>query len=439
MTYSRNNALYLPAVQPNYAGFDANTGRLGWYDDTIHNFLKDNGGLYYPQALYSAGHAEWDLSRSREKEPMIHDRSDESILVADSGGFQIAEGNWQVDWGNWLDAENLRHSILNWQESGFDYAMTLDLPPWAIEKGQVPFTTMRECLDVTKENLDFIRDNRKGNAKFLNVLQGETEQDADIWFNEVWQYPFEGWAVAGKSARDLELLLRRLIKLRDGHLLTDRDWLHVLGVGSLTVACVLTECQNQLRELVNRNLTISFDTSSPSTLTIQKKRMMYGHRDFFSPPTKKGFNPDYYEAPTMRRHANDNRTLFDFMAREGERTPTHVSSQIHLSDLCREKGSVWDGLSYFLITNHNYEVFFNMLDHAYTAYHRGNHQYLPRELFYFKEEIAPEIFKSETPMTTIKRHATTLKRLRLCNTTYKPEPNHAFTGWPVSDYTPVWK
>lgn len=434
MIYSDDYASYLPAVQSNYVGFDTSKSRLGWYDDTIHNFLKDNGGLYYPRALYSAGHAELDTVISRQKDLLVHDRSKDSIMVADSGGYQWTTGAWETDWSDWRDIENIRHSVLRWQESGFDYAITLDMPTYAIDNPSVPFSSMQECLDFTKENLDFIRDHRTGGVKFLNVLQGRSEQEADAWLNGVWEYPFEGWAIAGTSAGDVELLLRRLIKLRDSHLLSDRDWVHILGVGTLTAACVFTECQNQLRETTNENLTISFDTSSPSMNAV--KGGMYGFRDLRDASSILKFSSRYYEAPSKRGYAQDDRTLFKYMQQFGETEKTLISGNLQLDELCKRRGKIWDTLSYYMITNHNYEVMFRMMRQANDLYMCGQH--LPIELDYFKNEVAPDIFSSERPMTAIKRHARSLKRLRLKRSIYEPEPHPLFTDMPKPDHQPVW-
>ena len=61
------------------------------------NFLNaDQGYFTYKYALYSAGHAELDMAKAVDKEGMIHDRDHENtILIGDSGGFQISKGVWQ--------------------------------------------------------------------------------------------------------------------------------------------------------------------------------------------------------------------------------------------------------------------------------------------------------------------------------------------------------
>lgn len=186
------NALYLPALQSNYVRYDTSKSRLPWYTEDIHNFLKGKSGLYYPAALYSAGHAKLNLLKSKQKEIMVHDRGP-SLLLADSGGYQWAtgaDGAMKTDWHDPNDMNRLRSQVLAWQENYFEYAMTLDLPTKALDDNEdLPFTTMEECLQVTKENLEFIQQNRTpGRVKFLNVLQGRNQAEANAWYKAVRHY-----------------------------------------------------------------------------------------------------------------------------------------------------------------------------------------------------------------------------------------------------------
>src|SRR5271165_2626261 len=84
------------------------------------NFLKKQDSyFYYKWALYSAGHADRDLSRCKDKEPMIHRRDRENtVVVGDSGGYQIATGVIKLDWLNVKGPQGdaLREQILRWLE-----------------------------------------------------------------------------------------------------------------------------------------------------------------------------------------------------------------------------------------------------------------------------------------------------------------------------------
>ena len=41
----------------------------------------------------------------------------------------------------------------------------------------------KDCLDYTLHDNDYFVKHRKGNTKFLNVLQGNNEEQADIWYD----------------------------------------------------------------------------------------------------------------------------------------------------------------------------------------------------------------------------------------------------------------
>jgi hypothetical protein len=63
------------------------------------NWLAPEGIFQYKHSLYSAGHANIDMTKEAKGEDMIRNRNrNTSILVGDSGGFQIAKGIWKADW-----------------------------------------------------------------------------------------------------------------------------------------------------------------------------------------------------------------------------------------------------------------------------------------------------------------------------------------------------
>jgi hypothetical protein len=94
------------------------------------------------------------------------------------------------------------------------------------------------------------------------VLQGDDWETAQIWYDKVKDFEFEGWAMGGINMCDMEVMLRRLIIMRDEKKLEGKDWMHVLGTSQLDWACFLTQVQRQVRKLINPNFTISFDSAS---------------------------------------------------------------------------------------------------------------------------------------------------------------------------------
>ena len=88
-------------------------------------------------------------------------------------------------------------------------------------------------MDATVFNLKYFQKNRLGQTKFLNVLQGDDWETAQIWYNEAQKYEFQGWAMGGINMCDMEILLKRLIVMRDEKQLDKKDWIHVLGTSNL--------------------------------------------------------------------------------------------------------------------------------------------------------------------------------------------------------------
>ena len=143
--------------------------------------------------------------------------------------------------------------------------MTLDVPSWAADDLNSPKTglnSFQDCLDATKYNNDYFQKNRLGQTKFLNVLQGDDWETAQIWYDQVKDFEFEGWAMGGINMCDMEVLLKRLIIMRDEKKLDGKDWMHVLGTSQLDWACFLTQVQRQVRKHINPNFTVSFDSAS---------------------------------------------------------------------------------------------------------------------------------------------------------------------------------
>ena len=249
------------------------------------DFLKGPEDAYfsYKYGLYSAGHAERKLDKCDDREPMIHKRSKDTILVGDSGGFQIATGVIKMDWTTVMTpaGDKLREEILRYLEHTSDWSMTLDVPAFAALpplSEKTGLTKFEDCLDVTEHNLKYFMEHRvPGATKFLNVLSGSSSDTSRTWYDRVIPYSmpdvveamgytpdrtFEGWAFAGVNMRDMKTALERLIDLREDGLLETKDWIHFLGIGRLDWACYLTSIERQLKKY-NSNINISFDAASP--------------------------------------------------------------------------------------------------------------------------------------------------------------------------------
>lgn len=247
------------------------------------DFLKSDAYFSYKFGLYSAGHAERKLDKCDSREPMIHAREKDTILIGDSGGFQIATGVIKMDWTKVMTpaGDPLREEILRYLEHTSDWSMTLDVPPFAAVGALAEKTglkTFKDTLDVTEHNLHYFIKNRvPGATKFLNVVSGSSPETSKEWYETVKHFSIpasveamgyttdrtlEGWAFAGVNMRDMKTVLNRLIDLREDGLLEGKDWIHFLGIGRLDWACYLTSIERELKKY-NPNINISFDAASP--------------------------------------------------------------------------------------------------------------------------------------------------------------------------------
>jgi hypothetical protein len=251
-----NFAVFLPAISTFYNTTISKHRHTGSYVNPNRipqslphgveslNFLDPQKSIFfYPWALYSAGHANLDVSKPIPKESMTRDRPRDGTtwLLGDSGGFQIGKGKWEGEWrdptgpevtaqmaayvaqgietkpvldkngnpkldknGNpktikidhaknyqaKLDAaQDKRKAVLEWMDAYMDYGMILDIPAWVSRSpagiAATGITSYQEAVNATKYNNEFFIKNRTGACKFLNVLQGETHADADDWYQQM--------------------------------------------------------------------------------------------------------------------------------------------------------------------------------------------------------------------------------------------------------------
>ena len=291
----KDYAVYLPAISSFYSTYIAKQ-RLEKFvsDDRIPagfdrgiegmNFLNPEEGYFtYKYGLYSAGHAQLDLNKSMTQESMIQQRDrGNTMILGDSGGYQIGKGVLKFDWLNFEGkaANKTRQSILEWLELTADWSMMLDVPTWACDHIHSPKTglkTFEDCLEKTRFNNDYFLQNRLGQTKWLNVLQGSDWDTAEKWYQGVKEFSdpegkyagkeAEGWAFGGANMCKMDITLKRLMTLREDGLLKGKNWIHFLGTAQLDWSCYLTLIQRQIRKHINEEITISFDCASPFIAT----------------------------------------------------------------------------------------------------------------------------------------------------------------------------
>lgn len=337
------------------------------------NFLDpDNSYFHYKYSLYSAGHAERRLDRCDKKEPMIHERNREkTIIVGDSGGFQIATGAIKLDWATVKgpDGDRLREEILRYLEHTADWSMTLDIPALAAApplSAKTGLTKFEDALDITEHNLQyFIKHRIPGKTKFLNVLSGSTLENSQEWYKRVIPYSnpdvieamgysrdrtLEGWAFAGVNIRNMKTVLERILNLRGDNMLAGKDWIHFLGIGRLDWACYLTTIERTLRKHDNPNINISFDAASPF-VAAGGYALSYNYNKF---------NPD--QLTYAMGSGIDDKTLKNKKLAMPFQGP--IMERLYTSDICymgpgdlnkigKEGKTSWDTTTYALVMAHN--------------------------------------------------------------------------------------
>ena len=391
----RDYAIFLPAISSFYATFIGRQRHEQYVDPArmpaqikdmeALNFFNAQKALFpYQWGLYSAGHADLDLTRTNPKEDMIRARDPMTTLLCDSGGFQIAKGVWEGDWranSGCAKAQKKREAVLKWQDGLATYGLTLDIPTWT---SQWPGSTHKtkihdynDAVEATIYNNDYFIANRRGvaegGARFLNVLQGTTHHEADAWYDIMKHYcdpqrhpgrHFDGWGMGGQNMCDVHLILRRLVALRYDGLLQEgvHDWMHFLGTSKLEWALLLTAIQRSVRRHVNPRFTISFDCASPFLATANGQ--VYYRIDL---PDDDRWS--YKMSPIVddRQWSSDTRLYGQAALQEGwidhfDESP--VSLRCQLRDICvyqpnqaNKNGKVaktsWDSFSYALLMAHN--------------------------------------------------------------------------------------
>jgi hypothetical protein len=375
----KDYAVYLPAISSFYSTYVAKQ-RLEKFipDDRIPqgfdrgvegmNFLNpEQGYFYYKYGLYSAGHAQLDLQKSLTQESMIQDRDrSKTMILGDSGGYQIGKGVLKFDWLNFEgpEATKTRQKILEWLELTADWSMMLDVPTWACDHIHSPKTglkTFEDCLDKTRYNNDYFLMNRLGQTKWLNVLQGSDWDTAEKWYDGVKEFSdpkgkyagkeAEGWAMGGANMCKMDITLKRLMTLREDGLLEGKNWMHFLGTAQLDWSCYLTLIQRQIRKHINPEITISFDCASPFIATAHG--LVYTN----AVHTNKRWSVIMDKAPDNKALAKSD-IPFPFAS--------EMASRLNMGDICwyapgmlnkinKEGKTSWDSFAYALMMGHNVE------------------------------------------------------------------------------------
>lgn len=471
-------AVYLPALNPSYAEFAA-TGsfkRLETLEPGDLNFLSPASRLfYYPYALYSAGQAAKTENAARKDNIVLRRDRNATRIIGDSGGFQVATDT--IEW----EGPETATRLLKWMEGHADYCMALDFPTGGISRGIIAKHSKRlisegvnlpniarlnglgidynACLVQTLRNNRLFRRIANPGTKLLNVLQGRNLYEAEEWLRHARKSKFKGWAFAGYLTNDIALLLRMLIRMRDGGDLKGKEWLHFLGVGNLELGCVYTALQRAFENQIGPSIQISYDASSP--FRMYGNQMLYSgftlHPSGWSLQTIKfseladvrnktgtmmdailsakfkqaDFGADaandYIEDVVKPIAELDNVDLMDVIANSDQSGPNFAVRR-HSSEMPRHYGTHYfpaestvahmlylDGQNYsffnngnrdvdtdMLAANHNIHVLIDAHRRAQRAFDELRTEQVPARLI-ATAEVIKQVFNSETPETLIEQ------------------------------------
>lgn len=403
-------AQFLPAISGFYSSFIGNQRYKNYVDparipasfksgvESLNLLDPEQGQFYYKWCLYSAGHANLDLNKEDYKEDMFRNRDrSSSWCLGDSGGFQIAKNIWTADWKdiNCPKASLKRQQVLTWMDTLMDYGMCLDVPAWAARNPasakNIGIATYQDALNATFINNDYFVNNRNGNCKFLNVMQGNSHDDAEDWYQRMKkycdpkQYPgrnFDGWAMGGQHTGDIHLTLKRIVQMRfDGLLETGiHDRMHFLGISRLEWAVLLTDIQRAVRKYHNPNFTISFDCASPFLATANGQLYIYNTFE-----DRKKWSYKMTPSVDDKKYANDLRLFKDVVIQDKifkrfESSP--IIDQCTIKDICwyapgdlnknnKEGRTSWDSFSYAIQMGHNLYRHIDAVQEANRLYDLG--------------------------------------------------------------------
>jgi hypothetical protein len=384
----KDYAVYLPAISAFYSDYVAKQRKSEFipkdripqgFDRGVEgmNFLNpEQGYFYYKYGLFSAGHAQLDLDKTMDHDAMIQQRDrSKTLILGDSGGYQIGKGVLKFDWQDFegKKANAVKENILHWLELTADWSMMLDVPTWACDhnnRERTGLTSFQDCLDKTRINNKFFLDNRLGQTKFLNVLQGSNWDSAEQWYQGVKEFSdekiwgenaAEGWAMGGINMSRMQITLKRIIALRFENLLNNKNWMHFLGTAQLDWSCFLTSIQRQIRKHVNENFTISFDCASPFIATAHG--LVYTNARH----TNKQWSTVMEKAPDNKMLAKRHDIPFPFESEIGRRLS--IADICHyapgmLNKIGKEGKTSWDSFGYALMMAHNVECHIRAVQRA---------------------------------------------------------------------------
>lgn len=410
-------AIYLPAVNESYPKF---------LDTELDPTRRVPPGFQLADLEFWSGHSSlWNYSYilhsiggysvgSDPRGPLFRRAPQSSIMLGDSGGFQIGKGtltglvglekgmsgtNAVTAWATNYDAKVW---IIEWLERYADYALTLDMPLWAMtDRGaDSPFhhCDAAQLTTMTVDNLKLIEKLKQGRTRWLNVVQGSNFSNVQTWWQAVKWFRDGGWSLAGTAGwlGGLADVLRAVLMMRnDDAFLPGLDLVHVLGVSQTKWAIFLTAIQKELRK-DNPNLQITYDSATP--FKCGGRHDQYAISPQLGSERKDwGIRLEKLEQ-TLSYADSTNVKPFPASSPLGNVLSMH-HLVIHEDEF---KGRRIDSLTNMMLMNHNVWVYLDAMQRA-NQLAFGPTRCIPLE-FAEALEVIPDIFAAQNGMDLINQH-----------------------------------
>ena len=312
--------------------------------------------------------------------------TDKNLVMGDSGGYQIASGASKWDM-------SIRERIFKWLEHNSDIAMNLDIPPKIKYEGMY-----EECLKISKDNFKYFADNQSGNTDFLNVVQGTNDLEYINWYNEMKDYPFQGWAVGG-GGRNVFAFMSGVMSLLQGgeHLKDTNKYFHILGISKIKDFLMLNQLQKSLNE-VGSNIVVTTDSSSPDRAVVFGS---YYHSYDFKKAVFRSINVPKYDDSFKDQ-------VFKHLPVSTEFDREYLREALTWDDTIE-----WKGQCTMAIRLHNFMVFKEAIEKA--EYYVHCHDYIKKQILsndmYELLTAIDAMVKNDNPRQVFEKYKPLFKRL----------------------------
>ena len=327
--------------------------------------------------------------------------TDKNLIMGDSGGYQICSGamKWKPE---------MKEKVFNWLEKNSDVAINLDIPPRIKYAGKFD-----ECLQISKENFKYFADNQTGKTDYMNVIQGADEHEFTKWYDEVKQFPFQGWAVGG-GGRNLYTFMSGVMTILNGkeHLKDTNKYFHILGISKISDFLMLNQLQKSLNE-VGSNIVVTTDSSSPDRAVVFGSYYLNYN---FKKATFQSINVPKYD-DTFKDQ------IFKYLPVSTEFDKEYLREALTWDDTVE-----WKGQCTMAIRLHNFMLFKEAIEKA--EYYVHSHDYILKQILStdMSELLMSldKMVKSDNPIIIFEKYKPLYKKLSNTKTEPNVNTNHNF-------------